>query len=282
MHPEGSQEKRDRVLSPANEFIERLIRGESFERGAGVAVVVAHQDDESIAFGAQLPKLPEALMVHVTDGAPNDEKEWKGKGFKSKEDYAETRRRELTDALNIVGHSGERVSLGIPDQGASAVLAQTAKRLADMFRAQGIHTVLTHAYEGGHPDHDATAFAVHAAQKIIEKEGGTLTIIEAPLYRPVDGVSTKQSFAPADTETYMIPLTVDQQELKQKLYDAHGSQRDAFAEMSTRHEWLREAPPYSFTELPNNGQVSRLYREAGLDTEWTNRTSTALEELSSS
>ena len=39
--------------------------------------------------------------------------------------------------------------------------------------------VLTHAYEGGHSDHDATAFAVHLAAGVMRREGG-----KAPLSLP--------------------------------------------------------------------------------------------------
>jgi LmbE family N-acetylglucosaminyl deacetylase len=46
-------------------------------------------------------------------------------------------------------------------------LAPVARRLADLFARKGTGIVLTHAYEGGHPDHDAAAFAVHAAGKLL-------------------------------------------------------------------------------------------------------------------
>lgn len=35
-------------------------------------IVVAHPDDETIGFGAQLCRLRDALLLHVTDGAPRD------------------------------------------------------------------------------------------------------------------------------------------------------------------------------------------------------------------
>jgi LmbE family N-acetylglucosaminyl deacetylase len=57
---------------------------------------------------------------------------------------------------------GPGETLGIPDQAASLGLAGLARRLAVQLAASGAEVVVTHAYEGGHPDHDATAFAVHA------------------------------------------------------------------------------------------------------------------------
>src|SRR4029077_3455583 len=52
------------------------------------------------------------------------------------------------------------------DQQAAFRLAELARRLAALFAERGIAVVLTHACEGGHPDHDAVAFAVHGAARL--------------------------------------------------------------------------------------------------------------------
>src|SRR6185437_9724842 len=44
--------------------------------------------------------------------------------------------------------------------------------------------VFTHAYEGGHPDHDAVAFAVHAACRLSDIPPA---IVEMPYYHRQDG-----------------------------------------------------------------------------------------------
>src|SRR5262249_6142017 len=44
-------------------------------------------------------------------------------------------------------------------------IVRALRAIADEIRPR---TVLTHAYEGGHPDHDATAFAVRAAMPGVE------------------------------------------------------------------------------------------------------------------
>lgn len=136
-----------------------------------VAIVVAHPDDETLGLGALLPRLADVTLVHVTDGAPRGGEDARRHGFPSPEDYAAARHRELAAATGLAGvPAGRLTCLGVPDQGAASCLAETARRLVPLIRDVGI--VLTHALEGGHPDHDATAFAVHAASRMIGQSSG--------------------------------------------------------------------------------------------------------------
>ena len=70
-------------------FLARLAgRGAVAER---VMIVVAHPDDETIGIGAQLGRFDDALLVHVTDGAPRDGDDARNYGFASVADYAAAR-----------------------------------------------------------------------------------------------------------------------------------------------------------------------------------------------
>ena len=129
-----------------------------------VALVVAHPDDETIAAGGSLHLLPDLLLVHVTDGAPRGLGDVERAGFATPAAYAAARRVELHAALAVAGATPDMVELLIPDQDASLHMPGITARLAALLDAHGVTAVLTHAYEGGHPDHDATAFCVaHAA-----------------------------------------------------------------------------------------------------------------------
>ena len=44
-------------------------------------IVVAHPDDETIALGGQINRLRDALLLHVTDGAPRDGEDARHHGF---------------------------------------------------------------------------------------------------------------------------------------------------------------------------------------------------------
>ncbi len=277
---EPTFESKESPLS-SRDFLEKLRAHESISMDSRVAVVVAHPDDESIAFGAQLMRFPNSMMVHVTDGAPMDPKEWQKKGFETQQEYADVRERELNTALNIAGHTGLRVSLGFADQEAALRLAESAERLVELFLKHDIKFALTHSYEGGHPDHDATAFAVHAAKALLEKKNVALNIIEAPLYRVEGGKSVRQRFVPLEgMEVFELPLTKEQRELKRNLFAAHASQSEVFDRMSKTTEWLREAPRYDFAELPNEGQFSHIFTDADISAQkWQMLSEEALRSL---
>ncbi len=150
----------------ARELLARLA-GVGAVAARGVAVVVAHPDDETIGCGGQLGRLEGITLVHVTDGAPRNLRDTRAHGFATPEAYAAARRQELETAAGIAGIGPEAlIGLGVPDQQAAFRLADLARRLAALFSEREIAVVLTHACEGGHPDHDAVAFAVHAACRL--------------------------------------------------------------------------------------------------------------------
>src|SRR5205085_99806 len=122
-------------------------------------------------------------VILVTDGAPTNLYDAHAHGFATANDYAQARRRELANALAIAGADPQQlVQLRVPDQQAALRLESIVDRLTALFARRAISTVLTHAYEGGHPDHDATAFAVHAAAALLARRGLTLAVVEMPFY----------------------------------------------------------------------------------------------------
>ena len=63
-------------------------------------------------------------------------------------------------------------------------LTELAHRLREILEREKPQAVITHAYEGGHPDHDAAAFAVRAACRLAAEPP---PILEMALYHRRDG-----------------------------------------------------------------------------------------------
>ena len=130
-----------------------------------VLLLAAHPDDEVIGAGAQLPKWKDRVFIlHATDGAPRNPRFAAEAGFESRETYAAERHRELLSAVALAGILQSKLrELRVPDQDAMLHLPELTSAVAGIIDELEPDCILTHPYEGGHPDHDACAFAARAA-----------------------------------------------------------------------------------------------------------------------
>ena len=240
----------------AAEFLQALA-GEGPIAAETMAVVVAHPDDETIAIGGQLPRLRGVTLLHVTDGAPRNMEDATGHGFATPEAYAAARREELEAAMAVAGvPPSALVSLDVPDQEAATHLVDITGHVTRLLQARGIEIVVTHAFEGGHPDHDATAFAVHAAVRRLAGRGRAPAVIEVPLYHlGVTGWTVQRFVTDSGGSEAVIPLSDEQRRLKQAMLDAHATQRQVLSRLAADVERFRPAPAYDFTVLPNEGRL---------------------------
>ncbi len=221
-------------------------------------VVVAHPDDEAIGAGGLLAGLPDAVVAHVTDGAPRDERYAQSKGFQTREEYARARRREVAAALSHVGITPERCrGLGYVDGEASLQLIELVSDLADLMDEVRPDLVITHPYEGGHSDHDATAFAVHLACGILRRDKVPAPVLfELTSYHNFSGERRVFNFLPfVGTEERTIRLTETEMALKARMYDEFVSQKKVLARFPIGIERFRPAPRYLFTEAPHEGPL---------------------------
>jgi N-acetylglucosamine malate deacetylase 2 len=223
------------------------------------AVVVAHPDDETIGCGAQLPRFSYVTVIHLTDGAPRSLTDAKARGFATAEAYAAARSGELRAAMGLAGISERLVALGWPDQESAQHLDEIATELSKWLA--GTDIVLTHAYEGGHPDHDTAALAVWAACALLRRAGESApAVIEMPLYHLGQEGWMRQVFVPATgPEEIAVELTPEERRLKREMFAAHASQADVLANFGTAVERFRRAPRYDFSRLPNGGKL--LYED---------------------
>jgi LmbE family N-acetylglucosaminyl deacetylase len=246
------------MSGPAAGFFDRLA-GKDVIPAHRIAVIVAHADDETIALGAQLPRLSGVQIVHVTDGSPRNPADANRGGFATAAEYAAQRRNELEAAMALAGVPlAALTQFGITDQDAALHLVGIARRLADFFLQRGTDVVLTHAMEGGHPDHEATAFAVREAAGLVERQEPERApdIVEMPFYRAGAAGWVTQQFLPLPNHPELtIWLTEAQRDLKARMYAAYCSQKEILKLFPIGAERFRRAPHYDFTTAPHDGEL---------------------------
>jgi len=247
-----------------------------------VVIVAAHPDDDVIGAGALLPGLANPFVLYVTDGAPANMTDARRAGFAARMDYARARRREAEAALAIAGLGPERIlSLDIVDQDASNHLAELSRRVADTFTHLLPDIVLTHPYEGGHPDHDSTAFAVHAAGALLQISGAKAPAIAemASYHRGENGIAACV-FLPSRVEEAVKHLSLDEQDRKRRMRDCHASQAMTLAPFPMDVERFRAAPAYDFTAPPHAGMLLYEMYDWGMDgARWRTLARSALRSL---
>jgi N-acetylglucosamine malate deacetylase 2 len=235
-----------------------------------VLVVTAHPDDEVIGLGAQLPRLDDLHILHVTDGAPRNMVDARANGFETREEYARARRRELEAALELCGIPPERLwQAGIVDQEASFRLGDLIGITADVIGQVRPDLIFCHAYEGGHPDHDASAFAVHAAlYQLRRKRGPEAVLMEFALYHAApDGMAVFRFLPRDECPWILLPLTLEESVLKRQMKACFKTQRRVLAAFPVSVEIFRIAPIYDFTIPPHSGRLYYENFEWGVDGE---------------
>lgn len=248
--------------------------GDLLEGAGRLLIVVAHPDDEVLACGGLLCRRPDATIVHVTDGAPQDGADARRLGFADAGPYAAARRREAETALAIAGVPATQLTcLGWSDQEASLHLVGIARALAG--RVAEADLVLTHAFEGGHGDHDAVAYAVSAALRLA-RHGATL--MEMPFYHAGAEGWTRQRFLPLKGAGPETAIVLDPHDLdaKRRMMDAHRTQGETLRSFDLGIERYRRAPAHRFDVRPHAGAL--LYERHGWNltwTQWSERVATA-------
>lgn len=258
------KKKTDRFRFPRRlktDLINRLCSDEPDLSGLRTMLVVAHPDDETIGAGARLCQLPDVWVVEVTDGAPRNLDCAQRHGYGTREAYAEARRKELHNALAVAGLPEDRlISLDFVDGEATLRLAELCIRITELIDTLQPDVILTHPYEGGHTDHDSTAFSVHLACGLLRREGvRPPAVLELTSYHARNGEKVVNQFLPhagADRDKRFVELDEAERELKQRMFECFSSQRPVLDEFTTEYEQFRPAPRYNFSRPPHAGLLN--------------------------
>lgn len=238
------------MTAAAQIFAERLASGVDIDEP--VAVIVAHPDDETLWTGSALRRLKQLRLILLTDGAPLDMADATRLGFGSRDAYAQARAREFAAALAALDARGGYRCYDIIDQQTAAVLAPTIDRLAA--ELADVAAVITHPYEGGHPDHDAAAYAARAAVERLTRGREAPALVEFACYHAVDGQRRFGEFW-HDTASPERQRGLDAAD-RDRVGDAiaaHRTQQMVIGDWRPEVERWRAAPAYDFAAPPPPG-----------------------------
>lgn len=192
----------------------------------------------------------------MTDGAPRDLADARRAGFATRSAYAEARARELDRALQAAEVApAHRRALGIADQEAIDHLPELLGLLETELRAAA--AVITHPYEGGHPDHDTCALLVQCGCERLRRAGRAAPVrLEFASYHARGAGTARGIFWPAaGCPERTIPLDVRQLARKRAALVEYATQKEIIAPFPVDPERLRPAPRYDFTRPPPPGDV---------------------------
>jgi LmbE family N-acetylglucosaminyl deacetylase len=115
--------------------------------------------------------------------------------------------------------------------------------------------VLTHPYEGGHPDHDACAFAVAAARRRLARIGEHVPdALELAYYHAAGGEPVFGRFiTDARRPEHAVTLAPDVRATKAAMLACFASQAQVLALFPIDVERYREAGDYDFWAPPHAG-----------------------------
>jgi LmbE family N-acetylglucosaminyl deacetylase len=218
-------------------------------------VIVAHPDDESISCGGLLQRMREPCVVFATDGAPEDDYFW-GK-YGSRQCYASLRETEAQAALREVGVEeieflARRCEAPVIDQRLYRSLPAAFVALSSIVERRCPECLLTLAYEGGHPDHDAVGFLSTQLGRRY-----SLPVWEAPLYhRDANGAGVYQRFVKEDEEVLEYCVEGKELEAKHRMLKCYKSQFDGLPSFAVELERFRPQVAYDYSRRPHQGKLN--------------------------
>jgi LmbE family N-acetylglucosaminyl deacetylase len=233
-------------------------------------LIAAHPDDETVGAAIHISQTPEIHIVHVTEGSPPNPDDALAVGCYTREEYARARRHEAVRAMALAGVSADAITnLYFIDQRVSFELEYLTDRILTLLEKFQPDIVLTHAYEGGHPDHDSIAFACQSAKKLYELDHPkpTFDLIEFTSYHAESGGIKTYSFLPCkDHEEIRHHLSPAERALKLRMLQEFKTQQKTLAPfMLPELEIFRPAPNYDFHRAPHSGRLFYEYFDWGMD-----------------
>jgi LmbE family N-acetylglucosaminyl deacetylase len=230
-------------MTTGSRWLRAMREGQLFD--GPILIVTAHPDDETLGLGGALSLLPRASVLQITDGGHVDPRMWARVGATSRAEYAALRCTERAAAMVAGGWVVAFTDLNLPDQGAHAAAARVLT--AVMAAAVDVDVIVTHPYEGGHPDHDTASWAVQAACDRLGARAPARA--EFASYHWNGAQRIAGYFWPTPAGVAAV-LTGDRLARKRRALAAYASQASVIRWFPVAQERYRRSPRYDFTARP--------------------------------
>ena len=199
-------------------------------------VLVAHPDDEVLGLSVLLSRFTDLTLVHATDGAAGGDRD--------------QRLDELQAALKALGVNVQRhVQLDLPDGQLAANLTQLMDRLSGIWDDHEL--IVTHAYEGGHPDHDCCAVAVNTLRRAVSDK----PCLAFPIYALGPAGIVKNRFVHKPAEAIDIALTATEKDGKRRALAEFVSQAHVVSAFDLTSEAIGSADVFAPSIVRNASDV---------------------------
>lgn len=216
------------------------------ERARRILVFVAHPDDETIACSGLLQRTLESLVVFGVDGAPPHY------GFADKfgslQQYSEKRFQEARRSLRLIpGLSFRRLAMPgaawFMDQHLFLNLPEAFRSLLRIVQEFVPDLLVSHAFEGGHIDHDACHVLARQMANVL-----TLPALEFPLYwRSKERRDVFQEFRSHHDGEFNLELSEQELAIKARMLSEYQTQGKLTSMFDPRVESFR---PMATSDLP--------------------------------
>lgn len=239
------------------------LQNQGVEESPRVLLLAAHPDDETIGASCVLGRISDCTIIYLTDGAPRDPR-WRSPHVSgSRELYARVRAEEAASALALAGIPTTRIIfLGGVDQEAIYQVQRLEEDFSRIIRGVQPGVIITHAYEGGHPDHDTAALVVRLALRRSEHAlGSAPELVEMTSYHAVNGRRVSGEFLACaggsanQNEPLVLRLSAAERAIKARMFGCYVSQWPVLSEFPLEPESFRIAPAYDFSQPPHEGSL---------------------------
>jgi LmbE family N-acetylglucosaminyl deacetylase len=217
-------------------------------------IVAAHPDDEVLGLGIWMHRQRHSSVhiVHITDGSPKDMQNAHDLGFRTRRAYALARRQELANALRMAHVPlANCTEFGIIDKEAFLHLPELIERLGSLIHEVRPRRVYCPAYEGGHPDHDAAAFAVAT----VRRRAQSFEHWEFPLYHAGEQGQMITAKFIGRAVANSIVLSEEERLLKKRMLSCFKTQQEILGHFKVERERFRQAREYDFANPPHRGKL---------------------------